>query len=645
MQRIPSIEEIIHGSKHSIKLFTNSEIKELEQDLYLDEKGRPYFKGIPGDKDRPAKPEEVVRQLFARRLNKQYGYPWDRIELEYTVVMGSDTSKSADIVVLDKEKEEAYIIVECKKPRRSDGREQLKSYCNAKGSPIGVWTNGSEIIKLYRQDPNTYQSIDSIPSADQSLSDVIGKAWTMKELEDKNKLVVENTTLKKIILDMEDIVLAHAGVDAFEEVFKMIYAKLYDEWRGANDRTYKLQFRVHGDNGKELKIKIDNLFEEAKKKWSGAFDLGEQIKLSPNQLSVCVSFLQDVKLFNCDLRVIDDAFEYLAVKVGKGSKGQYFTPRHVIDMCVKMLNPKWEEYMIDTAAGSCGFTVHTIFHVWGHKFKATGPTAKEAAYAGEMVYGIDFDSRMIKIAKSLNLIAGDGKTHVYQLDSLNPRSWNLGSDHPLLGRLRYFGEHDKDKYNRENLKEFAFDVLMTNPPFAGDIKDSRIIHYYDISRKANGKWASKIGRDILFIERNLNFLKPGGRMAIVLPQGRFNNTSDEHIRRFIADKARILAVVGLHGNTFKPHTGTKTSVLFLQKWNDDPKAGPLCPKVDDYPIFFAVSEEGGKDNSGEYIFVKNENGEEILDEYGHRIVKHDLFEIADAFIEFAKEQGFSFLTP
>lgn len=643
----PTISDIIHDSKYSIELFTRKEIDDLEADLYLNEKGKPYFKGVPGDTDRPAKPEEVVRQLYARKLNREYGYPWERIEIEHTVVFGSDyKSNRADIVVLDPDKKEAYIIVEVKKPNRSDGREQLKSYTNAKGSPIGVWINGSEKLILHREDPNTYHNIDNIPTVDQTLADVIGAPWTYETLERENKLVKENTTLKKIILDIEDIVLAHAGVDAFDEVFKLIYAKLYDEWRGANDPKYLLQFRVHGDNQVDLKRKISHLFEEAKNKWRGAFDMGEEFKLSPSQLAVCVSFLQDVKLFNCDLRVIDDAFEYLAVQVGKGNKGQYFTPRHVIDMCVKMLNPRQKppyEFMIDTAAGSCGFTVHTIFHVWGHKFRAKGPTSKEIEFASEYVYGIDFDSRMVKIAKSLNLIAGDGKTHVYQMDSLNPRSWNLGDNHPLLDRLRYYpDDFEKNKYNRENLNEFAFDVLMTNPPFAGDIKDTRIIHYYDISKKANGKYPSKVGRDILFIERNLSFLRPGGRMAIVLPQGRFNNTTDESIRRFIADRARILAVVGLHGNTFKPHTGTKTSVLFLQKWNDDPKAGPLCPKVKDYPIFFAVSEEGGKDNSGEYIYEKDDKGEMILDEQKHPVVHHDLDEIADAFIDFAKTEKMSF---
>jgi type I restriction enzyme M protein len=190
---------------------------------------------------------------------------------------------------------------------------------------------------------------------------------------------------------------------------------------------------------------------------------------------------------------------------------------------------------------------------------------------------------------------------------------------------------------------------MANPPFAGDIKETRILAKYELARtvsfdKANKvdpadkhivdatsraptfpealhasheviykmadgtyrkvkvKHQTNVGRDILFIERNLQFLKPGGRMAVVLPQGRFNNASDKALREYIAEHCRILAVVGLHGNVFKPHTGTKTSVLFVQKWNDDPAKGPLCPKKDDYPIFFATMREPSKDNSGRKIY-------------------------------------------
>jgi type I restriction enzyme M protein len=186
---------------------------------------------------------------------------------------------------------------------------------------------------------------------------------------------------------------------------------------------------------------------------------------------------------------------------------------------------------------------------------------------------------------------------------------------------------------------------MANPPFAGDIKESAILTRYDLAKNEKGKWASKVGRDILFIERNLSFLKPGGRMAIVLPQGRFNNSSDKRIRDFIAERCRILAVVGLHVNVFKPHTGTKTSVLFVQKWDDE-----LCPRRDDYPIFFATMQKPSKDNSGDKIYVKDADGEPLLDRHGHLIVDHDLYNhdgltqdgIAEAFTQFAKRERLSF---
>ena len=186
---------------------------------------------------------------------------------------------------------------------------------------------------------------------------------------------------------------------------------------------------------------------------------------------------------------------------------------------------------------------------------------------------------------------------------------------------------------------------MANPPFAGDIKESRLISKYDLGKRADGKTQSKIGRDILFIERNLNFLGPGGRMAVILPQGRFNNTSDKYIRDYIAKRCRILAVVGLHGNVFKPHTGTKTSVLFLQKWDDE-----KCPFREDYPIFFATMREPSKDSSGDKIYCTNDDGSFLLDANDHLIVKHDLFNhegrtqdgIAEAFMEFAKKENLSF---
>lgn len=649
-----TIADILRSSDYSLTIFTPEEVAALR--IY-DRRGKPYLRDFADSKERPAKPEEIVRQLYLRRLMRTYQYPASRISVEKAVQFGSSVAeKRADIVVHDKHSPTAaYIIVETKKPKRRDGLEQLKSYCNAEGAPIAVWTNGGEEVILRRSEPNIYVNLSDIPRVDQTLAEILDERVTIEELTSRNKLVTEKWTLKKIIQDLENLVLANAGADAFEEVFKLIYAKLYDETEARRRRGRFVEFRAAGETYDELYQKISRLFEEAKRKWPGVFQESERIELTADALAVCVSFLQDIKLFNSNLQVIDEAFEYLTVKVAKGEKGQYFTPRHVIDMCVSMLNPRADEYMIDTAAGSCGFTVHTIFHVSGGEFTAEGPSALQTEYAREYVYGLDFDARSVKIAKALNLIAGDGKTNVYKVNSLAPFSWDEEARVGLKKRLRRYPRAAETAENAKAFREFDFDIVMTNPPFAGDLTDSRILHLYELAKQwkainiaeledeeqreqyadspfrfvavDSGRWAQKQSRDILFIERNLQFLRPGGRMAIVLPQGRFNNLTDAYLRFFIAKHARILAVVGLHGSTFKPHTGIKTSVLFLQKWNGDATEGPVCPYIEDYPVFFAVSQHGGKDSSGEYIFLRDETGEPLLDLYGHHIVDHDLFDV------------------
>ena len=651
-----SIQDILQSSGYSDTIFTPEEISALD---IFDKKGKPYLRDFVNGKERPAKPEEIVRQLFLYRLIHTYRYPPSRIVVEKGVQFGSTIAeKRADIVILDKDDlKAAYLIVEVKKPNRKDGLEQLKSYCNAEGAPIAVWTNGGEEVVLRREDPNRYVNLSNIPRADQTLAEIVNERVTIEELTERNKLVTEKWTLKKIILDLENLVLANAGVDAFEEVFKLIYAKLYDEAHAKKRKGHFVEFRRSGETDSELYDKINGLFDEAKEKWRGVFLPGERIDLTPDALAVCVSFLQDIKLFNSNLQVIDEAFEYLSTQIAKGAKGQYFTPRHVIDMCVRMLNPKDGEYMIDTAAGSCGFTFHTIFHVWGGELTSDGPTREQAEYAQTYVYGLDFDQRSIKIAKALNLIAGDGRTNVYRVNSLASFQWDEEARVGLKDRLRQYKNRPQTEENAKTYREFNFDIVMTNPPFAGDVSDSRILHQYELAKQwkaidldeleseaerekyadspfrhgflDNGKWSQNQSRDLLFVERNFQFLRPGGRMAIVLPQGRFNNVTDARLRAYIAEYGRILAVVGLHGNTFKPHTGTKTSVLFVQKWNDDPKAGPLCPRVDDYSIFFATSEIGGKNNSGEYVYLRDSDGEELLDLFGHQIVDQDLFDVRE----------------
>lgn len=683
-KNIFNITYILKDTNYGLELFDDKE-REWLNDRIFEKSGKPYAKCVVREKDMQLKPEEVVRQLYSNRLIEQYEYPKSRIKFEHAVKFGRET-KSADIVIFDKDRPTVeYILIEVKKPKLKEGKDQLRSYCNATGAPIGVWTNGGQLSHYNRKDPNYFEELTDIPNADQTLEEILNERFTWKDLLIKDKVINEGKSLKTIILDMEDEVLANAGVDVFEEVFKLIFTKLYDEMESREDKQFVdrllkkelsedelgdynkvkevvqnieaddfrvLEFRNTGQSEGELKKKVQNVFDKAKLKWSGVFADDSHIQLSPSHLSVCVSSLQDVKLFNSNLQVIDEAFEYLINKSSKGEKGQYFTPRHVIDMCVKMLNPQKGESMIDTASGSCGFPVHTIFHFTGHLFTNAEIPRKENENVLK-VFAIDFDEKAVRVARTLNLIAGDGNTNVLHLNTLDYERWNETTRDRTWLKTYGAGLDRLEKYRKdEDYKEFKFDILMANPPFAGDIKESRIIHKYDLGFNDKGKHRSKVGRDILFIERNLDFLRPGGRTAIVLPQSRFNNTSDKFIRDYVSEKGRILGVVGLEVNTFKPHTSTKTSVLFLQKWNEDESDSRYyCPKVKDYPIFFAVSDKPGKDNSGEYIYVKNNDGTLKLDHHGHHIIDHDLHNhngerpdgIAESFIKWANSEKFGFL--
>ena len=679
-----NLADVLKDSNYKLSQFTTAEIEQFEQTITLKAtKGGevPYIVCLVRQKAIKLTPEEAIRQLYLQVLIDRLHYPLSRIQVEYGVNFGREV-KRADIVVMDKDRPTTvYMLVELKKPKLKDGKDQLRSYCNATGAPIAIWTNGDQISYYQRKDPNYFEDIPDLPSVSQTLADILQIKFTLEDLIANDKLVKENKSLKTLIEEMEDEVLENAGVDVFEELFKLIFTKLYDEWysgQGSRRKTRSLEFRNTGQTEAALKTKIQDLFDKAKKKWEGVFGEGAKISLTPSHLSVCVSSLENVKLFNSNLDVIDEAFEYLINQSSKGDKGQYFTPRYVIDMCVKMLNPKEDEYMIDTAAGSSGFPVHTMFHVWqqimrdqgleaSHLFTAEPKPPECEEYVREKVFSIDFDEKAVRVARTLNLIAGDGEQNVLHLNTLDFELWDEviqqedwnETYNAAFNRLKKL-RSDKSSYQR-----FQFDVLMANPPFAGDIKEPRMIARYDLAKKPDGKWQTKVGRDILFIERNLDFLKPGGRMAIVLPQGRFNNSSDKNIRDFIAERCRILAVVGLHGNTFKPHTGTKTSVLFVQKWNDDPKVGALCPRRDDYSIFFATMQKTGKDNSGEKVYrrivPKDEEGlpekekekQFLIDSHKHLIVDHDLYNhegltedgITEAFIEFAKKENLSFFEP
>lgn len=528
--------------------------------------------------DGKANPEEIIRQLWVHKLINFYGYSKDEIALEKPITFGTDTgTKFADIIVYtNTAKTTPKIVLEIKKPKRKDGIEQLRSYLNAEGSPIGVWSNGSDKVILYRPYPQDFDALPEIPKKGQSPEDLQAAKLTLAHLE-------KSFDFKKILLDLEELVLGSSGVNVFNEIFKIIFAKIWDEKQAIEARSdQSLEFKWFKDP--ELTYeRINHLFQKAAQEWKGVFDETDKIKLQKEHLNVCIAPLERKRFLGSNLRIIDDAFEYLLPTEAKKKKGQFFTPRFVIDMCVRMLNPKRNEYVLDPSCGSAGFLVHAM--EWA--YPANGPDEMElrkSRYAARYLWGIDFEEQAAKTSRALMLIAGDGHTNIFgpDVDTLEPRTWyRTASGKSLMESLRKYGltknpiPQDElftdDEKAWEYFEELQFDIILSNPPFAGEVKVKQQLAHYQLAKpalkRAKDKQA-KEERDVLFIERILKMLKPGGRAAIVLPQGKFNNSSLAFIREWILRKARLLAVVGLHPNTFKPHTGTKTSVLVIQKYTD-----------------------------------------------------------------------------
>jgi len=528
------------------------------------------------DSEGKSAPEEIVRQLWVYKLIHQYDYKPNEIDLEKSVQFGTEVgTKAADIIVYtDSSKDTPKIIIECKRPKGKDGIEQLKTYMNAKGAPVAVWSNGCDRIILYRPYPKEFDdTLFDIPKRGQEPKDVLEAKKTILQLR-------TDFNFKKIVQDLEELVLAESGKDEFNEIFKLIFAKIWDEKEAIENRKDKtVDFR------KSIKPdityqRINGLFKRASAEWPGVFKPNEEIELTKRHLQVCVGPIEGVRLLGSNLRIMDDAFEYLIPTEAKKKKGQFFTPRNVVEMCVRMLNPKQREYVLDPACGSGGFLLHTMDWCYPVNDNREREDRKHR-YASKYLWGIDFEQRAAKISRALMLIAGDGHSKIYgpDVNSLDLKTWHETiSGQSLMNELirenlvkKAIPDNESfqdDAKAWEYFDELKFDLVLANPPFAGEVVDRKQLSHYDLAKNAlirAGNKQPKEERDVLFIERILKWLKPGGRAAIVLPQGKFNNSSFEFIREWIMNEARVLGVVSLHPNTFKPHTPTKTSVLLIQK--------------------------------------------------------------------------------
>ena len=547
-----------------------------------------------------ATPEEVEAvQVFARILVEDYGYPKDHIQTRpqfHVKVRPSDVKKEypVDIAVFsDSERtdDSISIIVECKKKNRKDGRSQLENYMTLSKAKLGVWFNGEERLYLYKKNEENghviFQEIPNIPKFGESIDD-IGAL--------KRKDLIPTHNLKATFKAIRNYLAANAVGATRDEVIaqqliNVIFCKIFDERWTAPDAVVKFRVGVN-DNDEQIKDRVVELFKSVKAKYHEIFTNDDSITLDAPSIAYIVGELQNYCLLDAERDVLADAFETFIGHALKGGQGQFFTPRNVIRMMVEILDPKTTEMLIDPACGSGGFIIESLRYIWEKVHEQADSLGwshdaireEEVDRANTCIRGIDKDYFLSKLAKSYMAIMGDGKGGIFCEDSLErPENW--------------------DSKTRQKIHMGDFDIVLTNPPFGSKIPvtGEDKLKQYDLAHKwknkkgtnewEKGKLADKEAPQILFIERCLQLLKEGGRMAIVLPEGIYGNSQLGYIRRWLLEKGRVLAIIDIPLETFMPNTSTKTSILVFQKLSKE-----NIP--DNYPIYMAVAETCGHDRRG-----------------------------------------------
>ena len=374
--------------------------------------------------------------------------------------------------------------------------------------------------------------------------------------------------------------------EAFDELDKLIFCKIWDERKPRKvGEPYDFQIitvskrEVPDETKRRIKEnenlhnRIKALYEEGRKKDAEVFR--DDISLTPEKIRTVVSYLESVNLSETDLDSKGRAFETFMGSFFRGNFGQYFTPREIVKFIVDVLPITNESKVLDTSCGSGGFLLYALNKV---REQATDyyPNYKNDTrqygkwftywhdFAEKNLFGIEINEQISRAAKMNMIIHDDGHTNVITSDG-------LVSDADIKARTGNNGFENE-----------TFDFIITNPPFGSTIRQTEqaYLKTYMLGKKEEDWLAvkSRTGDDtrdgqqseVLFIEQDYHFLKEGGMLAIVLPDGILTNSSMQFVRTQIEDWFRIIAVVSMPQTAFAANgAGVKSSVLFLQKWSKE----------------------------------------------------------------------------
>ena len=573
--------------------------------------------------------EERVRQDVARSLVEEYGYGKSDIDIEFSIKMGR-AKKRADIVIFSENEEHTqeniYLIVEVKtedvKPSDlKEGIGQLESYIAASpNSAFALWV-GNERLAFEAIEEKGKRVLNLIPDVPKR-----GETTTPKPTRGA---LVPAVNLKQVFKRVHNYIYANQGFQkdkAFEELQKLIFIKVYDE-----QYTPTLHFYIlPGEDISKVRKRLTKVFKKVQESYKYIFKGNEVIELNDTVLSYVVSELQRFSLVDTETDVKGEAYEEIVGPNLRGDRGEYFTPRNVCSMVIEMLFSAFHEEkltspggmkILDPAIGTGGFLIagvqeiKQLFLKRGVKYDQLRDLVRDVANTN--FFGVDFNPFLVKVAQMNMVMHGDGSSNIVHANSLEAASnWNDEAK-----RKVHLGE---------------FDIVVTNPPFGTKavIDNPDMLERFELTTFNAGSPRAALPPEQLFIERCLDFLKPGGLLGIVLPDSILSNPGLTWIREWLVKKAYIVASIDLPVETFEPHTGTQTSILILKKktvWQEKLE--------EDYDIFMAIPEKIGHDRRGNPVFKTTPEGEIKLDENEQPLIDDNLPLVAEMFKEWIKRKG------
>tara|TARA_R110002096_G_scaffold436071_1_gene666840 strand:+ start:16557 stop:19127 length:2571 start_codon:yes stop_codon:yes gene_type:complete len=608
----------------SIDIEKWSEAQEFQ--VPLNEKGQ-IIDYLDKSKSLENKPEERVRQKTTHILHEEMGYPKNQIAHERAVQMGKE-KKRADIVIYnnktanhENDQGNIKLIIEVKAPNIKEPDNQLIGYILATSAEGGFWTNGEKIVYYKRQSDNTITQWIGIPRC--------GRSWDSIGRFKKSELILPvdlklafkrcHNAIYRTGIDSEDVAL---------DMVRIILAKREDEASADEECKFYITPEEFEKDGlkKSACGRVRRLFKTVKDQYPDVFSEHEKITASDDQLATVISYLQEYSFLDAKHDVIGTAYEIYVASHLKGERGQFFTNRLVVDMMVTMLDPDDKSTILDPSCGSAGFLITSMNYIFNKIDKSARSAAAKEILKRNVVhqlFGADISPKLVKIAKANMLIGKDGHGGIEQgnsLDNVNKFSASF---------------QEKSGIGKPN-------IILTNPPFGAGhdlrIKEPAILAQYDnghtwsvnddgdliFDENLNSKQG--LAPEILFLEKCMRWLKPGGVLGIVMAKGQLDNREAFGIRKWLLNEAQLLAVVNLHEDTFEPFCGSKASVIFLRKKNEGEALG-------NYKVYMAISNKVGQTSRGEPIFKRDSEGQTIVSN-GSYVVDEDLSIIADDYHEF-----------